>query len=158
MTDVLTKATFRLGGPHAALTAAAVTQRLGLQPTQAFEAGTSARRSPHTREYSLWLLSSSAQIEHNVDLSEQLRRLLAFLEPVATPLWELIGAGYEANWYCWVASHATEHAVELDRKVLQRLLALPGDLWLDVCGDEPEAWGGAEPQGTVSRSAGPRPR
>jgi hypothetical protein len=138
VTDVQTKATFRLGGGDAALTAAAVTQRLGLQPSQAFEAGTSARRSPHTRDYSLWLLSSSQQIEHDVDLSEQLSRLLAVLEPVATPLWELVGAGYEANWYCWVASRATEHAVKLDRVVLQRLLALPGDLWLDVCGDEPD--------------------
>ena len=138
MTDVQTKATFRLGGRDAALTAAAVTQRLGLQPSQAFEAGTSARRSPHTRDYSLWLLSSSQQIERDVNLSEQLGRLLAVLEPVATPLWELVGAGYEANWYCWVASRATEHAVKLDRTVLQRLLALPGDLWLDVCGDEPD--------------------
>jgi hypothetical protein len=41
----------------------------------------------------------------------------------------------EANWYCWVESHATEHAVELDRQLMQRLLTLPGDLWLDVCGD-----------------------
>jgi hypothetical protein len=138
VTDVQTKTTFRLGGRDAALTAAAVTQRLGLQPSQAFEAGTSARRSPHTRDYSLWLLSSSQQIERDVDLSEQLSRLLAVLEPVATPLWELVGAGYEANWYCWVASRATEHAVKLDRVVLQRLLALPGDLWLDVCGDEPD--------------------
>ena len=30
---------------------------------------------------------------------------------------------------------ATEHAAELDRQTVQRLLALPGDLWLDVCGD-----------------------
>jgi Domain of unknown function (DUF4279) len=137
VTDVQTKATFRLGGRDAALTAAAVTERLGLQPSQALEAGTSARRSPHTRDYSLWLLSSSQQIERDVGLGEQLGRLLAVLEPVTTPLWELVGAGYEANWYCFVASSATEHAVELDRKVLQRLMALPGDLWLDVCGDEP---------------------
>ena len=50
-------------------------------------------------------------------------------------LWDLAGSGYEANWLCYVASHATEHAVELDRQTMQRLLALPGDLWLDVCGD-----------------------
>jgi hypothetical protein len=136
VTGVQTKATFRLGGCRAALSAAAVTQRLGLQPSQAFEAVTAARRSPHTRSHSLWLLSSSQEIERNVDLSEQLGRLLAVLEPVAPNLWELVGAGYEANWYCWVASGATEHAVELDRTVLRRLLALPGDLWLDVCGDE----------------------
>jgi hypothetical protein len=34
------------------------------------------------------------------------------------------------------ASHATEHAAELDRQILQRLLALPGEPWLDICGDE----------------------
>jgi hypothetical protein len=31
-----------------------------------------------------------------------------------------------------VGSHHLEHSVELDRQTLQRLLALPGDLWLDV--------------------------
>jgi hypothetical protein len=51
------------------------------------------------------------------------------------PLWELADAGYEANWYCFAASHAAERAIELDRQVLQRVLALPGDVWLDVCGD-----------------------
>jgi hypothetical protein len=49
---------------------------------------------------------------------------------------QLIHEGYEANWFCSIASHATEHAAELDRLTLQRLLALPGDLWLDVCGDD----------------------
>jgi hypothetical protein len=68
-------------------------------------------------------------------LGEQLRRLLQVLEPIAGALWELADSGYEANWYCWVESHATEHAVELDRQLMQRLLTLPGDLWLDVCGD-----------------------
>jgi hypothetical protein len=60
---------------------------------------------------------------------------LASLEPVTALVWELVQEGYEANWFCYIASHATEHAVELDRTILQRLLALPGDLWLDVCGD-----------------------
>jgi len=64
-----------------------------------------------------------------------MHRLLAILEPVAGPLWELAEVRHDANWYCWIASHATEHAAELDRSTLQRLLALPGDLWLDVCGD-----------------------
>jgi hypothetical protein len=62
--------------------------------------------------------------------------LLAALEPVAETLWKLDEAGCQANWYCWVASHTTEHAVELHRPLLQRLLALPGDLWLDVTGDD----------------------
>jgi hypothetical protein len=42
------------------------------------------------------------------------------------------------NWPCIVGSHGLEHAVELDRHTLQRLLALPGDLWLDVYEAIPE--------------------
>ena len=134
---MLTKVTFRLAGYDAALTAAAVTRRLGLQPASAFEADSPAtrRKAPRARGYSLWLISSSPQIEPDVALGEHLRRLLAILEPVTMPLWELANAGYEANWYCFAASHAAERAIELDRQVLQRVLALPGDLWLDVCGD-----------------------
>jgi len=84
------------------------------------------------------LLTSSAGIEVGTELSEHLHRLLASLEPVTALIWQMVQEGYEANWFCYVASHATEHAVELDRTTLQRLLALPGDLWLDVCGDDTE--------------------
>lgn len=83
----------------------------------------------------MWLLSSSAGIESGTELTEHLHRLLAILEPVTALLWELVQDGYEANWLCYIASHATEHAAELDRRTLQRVLSLPGDLWLDVCGD-----------------------
>jgi hypothetical protein len=135
LTSVETTATFRLHG-GAGLTAAAVTCRLGVQPTRTYEAGDPiSRRSAHTRDSSLWLLNSSPGIEPGTELSEHLQRLLAILEPVTGRLWELVNAGYEANWYCWIASHATEHAAELDRPILQRLLVFPGDLWLDVCGD-----------------------
>jgi hypothetical protein len=52
-------------------------------------------------------------------------RLLAVLEPVTAPLEDLARTGYEANWLCYVASHTTEHASELDRHTIERLLALP---------------------------------
>jgi hypothetical protein len=132
---VQTAATFRLFG-HARLTAAAVTRRLAIQPTRALEAGDPvSSRSARTRDSSAWLLSSSPGIEDDTELTEHLHRLLANLEPVTALLWELVHEGYEANWFCYIASHAAEHAAELDRPTLQRLLALPGDLWLDVCGD-----------------------
>ena len=130
-----TSATFRLFG-DARLTAEAVTRRLGVQPTNALEAGDRVGRRPGaTRDSSAWLLTPGPGIEAGAGLAGQLHRLLAVLEPVAAPLWDLVRDGYEANWFCYVASHATEHAVELDRQTLQRLLALPGDLWLDVSGD-----------------------
>ena len=113
-----------------------MTRKLGLEPTRVIEAGDRIdRQSAARRAESLWLISSGPVIEEGVELGEQLRRLLQVLEPIAGALWELADSGYEANWYCWVESHATEHAVELDRQLMQRLLTLPGDLWLDVCGD-----------------------
>jgi hypothetical protein len=128
-------ATFRLFG-DAGLTSAGVTRRLGVQPTGVIEAGDPvSSRSASTHVRSAWLLSSSAGVEDGTELAEHLHRLLAILEPVIAPLWELVHEGYEANWFCYIASHATEHAAELDRPTLRRLLALPGDLWLDVCGD-----------------------
>nr|WP_071587968.1 DUF4279 domain-containing protein [Pseudofrankia inefficax] len=130
-----TTATYRLVGPDG-LTAAAVTQRLGLQPTKAFEVCTPvSSRSRSIRGTSGWLLQSSPQVESGVELETHLHRLLVLLEPLAQPLWDLVDAGYWANWFCFVASEATEHAVELDRRLLSRLLALPGDLWIDSCGD-----------------------
>jgi hypothetical protein len=132
---VETRATFRLFG-DATLTAAAVTQRLGVQPTRALEAGDRVGRQPGaTRAASAWLLSSGPGTGQGTELAAQLRKLLDVLEPVAGQLWDLVRAGYEANWFCYIASHATEHAAELDRPTMKRLLALPGDLWLDVCGD-----------------------
>jgi hypothetical protein len=84
----------------------------------------------------LWLLKSSPNVEPSVELSTHLRRLLTILEPHAEPLWGLVRAGYRANWFCYLTSHATEHAAELNRQLPQRVLALPGDLWLDVHGDD----------------------
>jgi hypothetical protein len=118
-------------------TAEAVTRRLGIQPSRAHEAGEPvSRRSTRTPDTSLWMLHSSPRIETGIELAEQLHRLLDVLEPVTAPLWDLVHTGYWPNWFCYIASHATEHAVELDRQTPQRLLALPGDLWLDVCGDD----------------------
>jgi hypothetical protein len=114
-----------------------VTERLGVQPSRTLEADAPlSRRSAKLLGSSRWLLNSSTEIEIGTELDEQLRRLLDLLEPVTGKIWELIREGYEADWYCWVASHATEHAAILERSTLQRLLAFPGDLWLDVTGDE----------------------
>jgi len=133
---VRTRATFRLYGDSDELTADAVTRQLGIQPTLSGEAGARVgRRSRTIRAESIWTLSSGPDIDESVELADQLDRLLAMLKPHSAMLWKLVESGYEANWYCWVESHATEHAAEINRHLMQRLLDLPGDLWLDVCGD-----------------------
>jgi len=129
-------AAFRLSG-NATLTAAAVTRRLGIKPTRAFEAGHPVGRHPAaTRQRSLWLLTSSPGVEAGSEIADHLHRLLAVLEPATAAVWELARAGYDANWLWCIGSHPTEHAAELDRQTMQRVLALPGDLWLDVHGDD----------------------
>jgi hypothetical protein len=136
LADVETTAAFRLSG-NAMLTAAAVTRRLGIEPTRSFEAGDPvSSRSAASRQGTLWLLASSPGIEAGTEIAGHLHRLLAILEPATAALWELAHAGYDANWHCYIASHATEHAAELDRQTMRRVLTLPGDLWLDVCGDD----------------------
>jgi hypothetical protein len=83
------KVTFRLF-EDATLTAAAVTRTLGIQATRTREAGDPvSSRSGLTRDCSAWLLSSSPQIQTGAGLAEHLHRLLAILEPVTVPLWEL---------------------------------------------------------------------
>ena len=114
-----------------------MTARLGIDPTVSHEAGTPVGpRTPRLREESSWLLKSSDSPEDGVELEDHLVRLLTILEPVTAELWRLIDEGYSANWFCYVGSHAAEHAVELERPILARLIALPGDLWLDVYGDD----------------------
>ena len=92
-----TTATFRLFG-DATLTAEAVTRRLGILPSRAFEAGDRiSRRSQATRDSSAWLLTSSPGIEDGTELAEHLHWLLDDLEPVTAQLWDLVHAGYKAN-------------------------------------------------------------
>lgn len=132
---VETTATFRIWG-DADRRADAVTSRLSITPLRCLEVGDPVSpSSPAPRKDSAWLLESSEGIEEGVELGDQLVRLLDVLEPVAADLWDLIRDGYRANWFCYVASNPAEHAAELNRDLLARLLLLPGDLWLDVCGD-----------------------
>ncbi|WP_326564993.1 DUF4279 domain-containing protein [Amycolatopsis rhabdoformis] len=134
--EVQTSATFRLGGDRGA-SARAVTDLLELAPTFAAEAGERVgRRSSAVRATALWSLTSPVGDE--AELSDHLTWLLDRLEPKTGELWQLADRGYSADWFCAAASHAAEHAVELDRALLVRLVALPGPLLIDVAGDDPE--------------------
>ena len=132
-------ATFRLSCPPGRA-GAEVSARLGVAASRVSEAGAEvSSRSPGVWERALWVLSSAEEPQDSVDLAESLQVVLTRLEPVASLLWELAREGYEADWFCYVGSYACEHAVELDRDLLARLLRLPGQLLLDVYADDDES-------------------
>ena len=87
----------------------------------------------------MWSLTSAPDVRDGVELEASLGVLLERLEPVMDRLWELHAEGYQIDWFCYVGSHAMEHAVELDRSLLTRLLALPGDLLFDIYPDDQDA-------------------
>ncbi|MGW4059365.1 DUF4279 domain-containing protein [Amycolatopsis sp. NPDC004747] len=70
------------------------------------------------------------------EVTDHLHWLLDRLEPKTDTLWQLTDHGYVADWFCLAASQATEHAIELDRPLLRRLLTLPGNLLLDAMGGD----------------------
>lgn len=111
-----------------------MTRLLGLEPSHASEIGDRVGRTGAVRHMSLWSLSSG--LASDSELADHLGWLLDRLEPKTDVLWLLVRQGYVADWFCLAASQATEHAVELDRQLLRRLLALPGDLLLDVMGED----------------------
>jgi hypothetical protein len=134
--EVRSTASFRLIG-SSGLTAQAVTDELSISPSRSHEVGDPITRdSGKVRESSIWVLKSSDTIENGVELATQLERLLTVFEPVTAELNHLVAKGYRANWLCFVASDPAEHSVELSRLLLARLLTLPGDLWLDVDGNQ----------------------
>lgn len=134
-------ATYRLVGREGSV--AEITDFLQIAPTRVGEIGDLiSKRSPKPRyrEEWIWLLESST--DHHPtreELADHLHRLLDILEPVADRLHQLESRGIWANWFSFVASSATEHAVELDRDLMNRLLLVPGELWLDVCGDDDDS-------------------
>jgi Domain of unknown function (DUF4279) len=130
-----TRAAFRLTGDSGAMSAALVTQRLGIKPTTAIEA-----RNRLGRQESIWILSTHPDVHDEPELGSQvvpqLASLLAILEPHSEVLRELTDMGYRATWECRIESQARHAVLDLDRQLMARLLALPGDFRLDVRGDD----------------------
>jgi hypothetical protein len=53
-------------------------------------------------------------------------------------LWKLVEVGYTMDWFCYLGSHAAEHAAVLSRELMQKLLDVPGDVLLDIYDDYDE--------------------
>ncbi|MFI9818141.1 DUF4279 domain-containing protein [Saccharothrix variisporea] len=127
-----TGASYRIAGMGGG-TAAAVTAALGITPTDAFEVGEPIGRTGSVRDVSLWHLRSD--LPEGLELADHLNAVLDRLEPRTDDLWRLVEQGYEIDWFCMLASNAFEHAAELDRVLLHRLLSVPGELLIDAMGD-----------------------
>jgi len=72
------------------------------------------------------------------DQPQSLKRVLDQLLPAALALRGLTQDGYQADWFCYVGSYATEHTAELGRDILAHTLELPGELLLDIYSDQPD--------------------
>jgi len=131
-------ATYRISGEARGLTAARVTDALGLTPSESWEIGDRPRPSSPINLQSRWSLSSSNGPEPDVELSTQFERILASLAPHREELWQLVEDGYAMDWFCYVGSYDLEHALALPRRLLQQLLEVPGEVLLDIYGDEPD--------------------
>jgi hypothetical protein len=132
---VSNRAVFRLfGDSEGTLSAALVTQKLGIKPTAAIEAG---RLLGHSG--CMWFLRTSPEVQDEWKAASHLAGLLAVLEPRADVLRELADMGYRARWECRIQSHYTPAVVEIDHQLMARLLALSGDLRVYVSGDVKDA-------------------
>ena len=123
------RATLRVSSPT--LTTTEITERLGREPTEAFERGTlRSPRNPRSsrREEALWLLESNlpaerdlqAQLEWAADTVASMRDQLASLDPASIDLffgWEPPGS---------------QNSFALDRELLAKLEGVPLDIVFDV--------------------------
>jgi hypothetical protein len=110
--------------------AAAITERLGIEPTNAVEQGQRPRpTAKRVASMSQWSLET---VEREGDLAEHLVELLDRVEPVRDRLVALVGNGYQLDWWCSVESIDTERAIELYPELLARLSAFPWPLLIDA--------------------------
>jgi len=128
MAEAETYVSLRIAKPG--VSAAAVTQRLGIEPTHAHEAGETRRNGLRFR-HAMWSLSTKP--DGAGPLSEHLARLLNRIEPKRAVLTEMAAEGFDMDWFCFVSVEGNGGVV-LEAGLLQRLAALPIDLDLDIYG------------------------
>jgi hypothetical protein len=114
------------------MSAAAVTARLGIEPTYTHEVGDAFGRGDQRRKQAIWSLSTKANGRGRLD--EHLARLLDQVEPKRSVIEELADEGYVMDWFCFVGVEGGQGGVVLAADLLRRLAALPIELDLDIYG------------------------
>ena len=121
---------------HESLGPQHVTEVLGLEPTESFEAGDPYARGTRRRAHSHWALDNPADIDE-APLDDQLRTLLDRVRPAALQLRQLRDEGYRLVWTCYVEECDGDGAVMLSHGLLRDLADLPVDLWVESYADTP---------------------
>ena len=120
---------------HERLRAKAVTERLGIEPSESFEVGDPFSRGTRSRTHSSWSLDSSLSKDGD-DLEGHLRELLDRLLPLREPLSDLAAEGYEMSWWCFIGEEDDQGGVTLSDALLRDLAMLPVSLALDIYAGE----------------------
>jgi len=118
---------------HESLSAARVSEVLGVEPSESFEIGDPFARGTRVREHSHWALDSPS----DGDVEAQLRALLNRLEPLHLALRDLHDEGYRLTWTCYVEEHDGDGAISLSAALINDLGTFPADLWIESFTDEP---------------------
>jgi len=128
----VTRTRAALAVQHATLSAAHVTDVLGLAPTESFDTGDAYARDTRTRTHSAWSLESPSD---DPSLEVQLRALLDLVDSRGPALRALAAQGFQLTWTCWVEEADGDGAWSLTSALLRDLGALPVDLWFDSYAD-----------------------
>jgi hypothetical protein len=112
-------------------TSAAVTARLGLQPTRSFERGERHPRVELKRQHSGWALQSPLPDDGD-DLERHLRYLVDLLAPKREELRALAADGYTLKWWCFVSEEDGQGGVSIGRELLRDLASLDVDILFDI--------------------------
>jgi len=114
------------------MSAAALTARLGIEPTYSHEVGDAFGRGDQQRKQAMWSLSTEADVRG--PLAKHLARLLDRIEPKGSVIEDMANEGYEMDWFCFVGIEGGQGGVVLSVDLLRRLAALPIELDLDIYG------------------------
>lgn len=112
------------------MTAASVTERLGMAPDNSHEVGEVNPRNRRSWEAAQWSLTST--MPESEPLGAHLAQLLDRVEPVARLLNALHEEGLSMDWFCFVHRDNGQGGLSFTPRPLRRLGALPANLELDV--------------------------
>jgi hypothetical protein len=115
-----------------------VTAALGIEPTRSFEVGDRCciGRTLYAR-IRCGLLEIGLPDEGD-DLGAHLSLLLSRVLPRRIEILELLAAGYDLRWSCFVSEDKGQGGIELSPALMQELGQLPIALWLDIYASERE--------------------